>query len=66
MLNTLPLQVTQAEVNAGRVTKEASVSGSAVNGDPVDDIVETVVELPWAPEIDIGEPHKKRGRLEVR
>ncbi|CAM9789547.1 unnamed protein product, partial [Ectocarpus sp. 6 AP-2014] len=46
-------QVTQDEVNAGRVTKEASVSGSAVNGDPVGDTVETVVELPWAPEVDV-------------
>lgn len=66
MLNIYPFQVTQAEVNAGRVTKEASVSGSAVNGDPVGDIVETVVELPWAPEVDVGEPHIKEDRPELR
>lgn len=66
MLYIYPFQVTQAEVNAGRVTKETSVSGSAVNGDPVNDNVETVVELPWAPEIDVGEPHTKEGRLECR
>lgn len=59
----LPLivpQVTQSEVNAGRVTKEASVSGTAVNGVEVNRTVETVVDLPPAPAIAIGEFHSTR------
>lgn len=47
--------MSQAEVNAGRVAKEASISGSAVNAAEVNADVETVVDLPRNPAIEIGD-----------
>ena len=49
------VQVTQTDVNAGRVVKQASISGKAVNGDEVDGTVDTVVGLPQDPAITVGE-----------
>ncbi|CAM9230892.1 unnamed protein product [Scytosiphon promiscuus] len=46
-------EVTQSEVNAGQITKEARISGTAANGVEVGHTVETVVDLPRASKIAI-------------
>lgn len=50
--------MTQAEVNAGSVAKEARIYGLAVNAVEVNATVETVVDLPRSPAIEIGDTPK--------
>lgn len=63
------VQVTQTDVNAGRVTKQINITGEAVNGVAVGDTVETVVNLPRASAIKIGESqsgvHMRRKSLQL-
>lgn len=48
-------QVTQAEINAGEVINEVTVTAATVNDEPVDDTQEAVVALPQDPKLQIRE-----------
>lgn len=64
--------MTQAEINAGLVAKQASltgsqasISGSAETAANVDATVETVVELPRRPAIELGDTPTKDFTLKI-